>query len=60
VASVVLQEDFEEMCDVVLFDVLLYPKVIDDQDKTDRAPIMGLISWCQLTLAVPSDVEALF
>ena len=59
-ASVVLHEDFEEMCDIVLFDVLLSPKVINDQGKTDGAPIMGLITWCQLTLAVPSDVEALF
>ncbi len=59
VTYVVFLQDFEEMVDVVLVDVL-HAKVVNDEGKADGAPGVGPISWGELALAVPSDVETFF
>ncbi len=59
VAAVVLFDDFKEMFDVNLVDVL-YPKIVNNKGNADGAPRTGPIAWCQLTLAVSVNVEAFF
>jgi hypothetical protein len=56
---VVFLECFDEVHDVFLSDAF-YAEIIDDQCKTDGAPIVLPISWCGLALGVPCIEEAFF
>ncbi len=58
VNCVVLFQYAHEMLDVVLVNVL-HAKVVDDECKTDGAPVVSPVPWHDLALLIPSFVELL-